>query len=153
MRDALDAKVFRWSLYLSRLPTAAEEEDPDEDYLFPPHPGNEPTQLAVPKLGDLVRPEASVDAAERRWLYRRGGGLWYHVHSHRLWIRGVMRGLQKESPAEYPVLQEESADTAAFPDHFGRHRGSQNRVPAVQDDSSRCPGHPPAEMGADLWGT
>eukprot|EP00922_Rhytidocystis_sp_ex-Travisia-forbesii_P060219 GHVS01089237.1.p3 GENE.GHVS01089237.1~~GHVS01089237.1.p3 ORF type:complete len:100 (+),score=5.90 GHVS01089237.1:372-671(+) len=99
MRDALDTKVFRWSLYLSRLPTAAEEDDPDETHLFPPDPGSEFCQVEAPRLGDLVRPESSVDPAERRWIYRRGGGLWYHVHSHRLWIRWGMRSLSKKPPS------------------------------------------------------
>eukprot|EP00922_Rhytidocystis_sp_ex-Travisia-forbesii_P009935 GHVS01014531.1.p2 GENE.GHVS01014531.1~~GHVS01014531.1.p2 ORF type:complete len:112 (+),score=12.40 GHVS01014531.1:470-805(+) len=57
MKEALDAKVFRWSMYLSRLPTSAEEDDPDEEYIFPPTP-TQTTNL------EIAAPAAVFDPGE-----------------------------------------------------------------------------------------
>eukprot|EP00922_Rhytidocystis_sp_ex-Travisia-forbesii_P000947 GHVS01001347.1.p1 GENE.GHVS01001347.1~~GHVS01001347.1.p1 ORF type:complete len:186 (+),score=22.62 GHVS01001347.1:692-1249(+) len=105
MKDAVDAKVFRWSL--SRAAEDPEASTETWGYLLPPDP--QPTQTSkvalpaqttevirvvvpdLPRLQDLQANENEIPDDEKRWLVQVPEGTWHHVQTHRLWIPPAWR--------------------------------------------------------------
>eukprot|EP00922_Rhytidocystis_sp_ex-Travisia-forbesii_P039822 GHVS01059252.1.p1 GENE.GHVS01059252.1~~GHVS01059252.1.p1 ORF type:complete len:500 (+),score=43.61 GHVS01059252.1:463-1962(+) len=112
MKDATDAKVFRWSLYLQQFDLSRAAEDPEASpetwgYLLPPDPRErkeeelalpaEPRRITrvmipdPPRLQDLQAAEADVPAEEKKWLVKAPEGTWHHSQTHRLWVPPAWR--------------------------------------------------------------
>eukprot|EP00922_Rhytidocystis_sp_ex-Travisia-forbesii_P000952 GHVS01001355.1.p1 GENE.GHVS01001355.1~~GHVS01001355.1.p1 ORF type:complete len:169 (+),score=15.72 GHVS01001355.1:651-1157(+) len=108
MKDAVDAKVFRWSLYMQQFDLSRAAEDPEAStetwgYLLPPDP--------QPRLQDLQANENEIPDDEKRWLVQVPEGTWHHVQTHRLWIPPVWREALCRKSLQTPVaLQTVSID-------------------------------------------
>eukprot|EP00922_Rhytidocystis_sp_ex-Travisia-forbesii_P068205 GHVS01101565.1.p1 GENE.GHVS01101565.1~~GHVS01101565.1.p1 ORF type:complete len:277 (-),score=18.54 GHVS01101565.1:548-1378(-) len=110
MKNAIDAKVFRWSL--SRAAEDPEASTETWGYLLPPDPR--------PRLQDLKAAESEIPSDERKWLVLSPEGTWHHSQSHRLWIPPSWREAICRKSLQTPVaLQTISLDFVG-PRQIGR---------------------------------